>query len=99
MQIRKTQKKIQKKIFAFWDKFVWIVYIHLCLLIREFLSSAVNVVRKGLKNFPVSKNDFCNSITFTVISQDDKSGHIKIESVVRPAYHVACRGVFSNGSV
>ena len=95
----KNAEKNSEKIFAFWDKFVWIVYIHLSLLIREFLSSAVNVVRKGLKNFPVSKNDFCNSITFTVINQDDKSALIKIESVVRPAYHVVCRGVCSNGSV
>ena len=65
----------------------------------EYLSSAVNVLRKGLKNFYVSKSYFCNSITFTVITQDDKSAVIKIESVVLPAYHVACRGVFSNGSV
>ena len=43
------------------------------------LSSAVNVLRKGLKNFHVSKSDFCNSITFTDIIQDDKGALIKIE--------------------
>ena len=44
---------------------------------------------KGLKNFHVSKSDFCNSITFTVIIQDDKDAFIKIESVFRPVFHVA----------
>ena len=84
--------------FCFWDKCIWIVSIHLSLLLREYLSSAVNMVRKGLKNIRVSKNGFCNSITFTVISEDDKSALIKIESVFQPVYHVACRDVLSNGS-
>ena len=99
MQLWKTYKKNTEKILSSWDKCIWIVCIHLSLLIREYLSSAVNVLRKGLKNIHVSKNDFCNSITFIVISQGDKSALIKIESVVRLAYHVACRGVFSNGSI
>ena len=68
------------------------------LLIREYLSSAVNVLRKGLKNVHVSKSYFCNSITLTVITQDDKRAHIKIESVFVPVYHVACRELLSNGS-
>ena len=85
--------------FYFWEKCIWIVCIHLSLLVREHLSSAVNVLIKGLKNFHVSKSDFCNSITFTVIIQDDKDPFIKIESVFRPVYHVVCRGVVSNGSV
>ena len=93
MQIRKTQKKIEKKFFCFWDKRIWIVYIHLSLLLREYLSLAVNVLRKGLKNFHVSKSDFCNSITFTVITRADKSALIRIESVFRTVYHVACREV------
>ena len=98
MQIRKTQKKIKKKCFIFWDKSIWIVCIHLSLLLREYLSLAVNVWRKSLKNFHDSKSDFCNSITLTVISQDDKDALIKIESIFRPVYHVACRDVLSNGS-
>ena len=69
---------------CFWDKYIWIVCIHLSLLIREYLSSAVNVLRKGVKNFHVCKSDFCNSITFRVIIQDDKDTLIKIESVSRP---------------
>ena len=85
--------------FCFWGKCIWIVCIHLSLLIREDLSSAVNVLRKGVKNFHVFKSDFSNSITFTVITQDDKKAVIKIEWVFRPVYHVACREVLSNGSV
>ena len=99
MQIRKTQKKLQKKMSCFWDKSIWIVSIHLSLLLREYLSLAVNVLRKGVKNFHVSKSDFCNSITFTVITRAGKSDLIKIESVFRTVYHVACREVLSNESV
>ena len=42
--------------------------------------------------------DFCNSITFTMITQDGKDALIKIESVFLPVYHVACREVLSKGS-
>ena len=98
MQIRKTQKKILKKQFCFWDKCIWLVCIHLSLLITEYLSQAVTVLRKGLKNFHVSESDFCSAITFTVIAQDDKGALIKIESAFRPVYHVACREGLSNES-
>ena len=99
IKIRKTQKNLQKKIFCFWDKSIWIVCIHLSLLLRVYLSLAVNVLRKGPKNFHVSKSDFCNSITITVITRAGKSALIKIESVFRTVYHVACRDVLSNESV
>ena len=94
----KNAEKNSEKIFRFWDQCIWIVSIHLSLLLREYLSVAVNVWRKGLKNFHVSKSDFCNSITFTVITQDDKDALIKIESVFQPVYHVAFRDVLSNES-
>ena len=84
--------------FCFWDKSIWNVFIHLSLLLREYVSLAVNVLRKGLKNFHVSKSDFCNSITFTVITQDDKGALIKFESDFRTVYHVACRDALSIGS-
>ena len=83
--------------FCSWDKSVWIVCIDLCLLITEYLSSAVNVLRKSLETLHVTKSDFCHYITFTVISQYDKGAGVKIESVFRPVYDVACRGVLSNG--
>ena len=74
------------------------VCIHLSLLIIEYLSQAVTVLKKGLKNFDVPKSNFCNSITFTVITQDDKGALIKTESVFCAVYHVACRGVLSKGN-
>ena len=95
----KNAQSNSEKIFGFWDKCIWMVCIHLFLLIREYLSLAVNVSRKGLKNFHVSKSDFCNSTTFTVITRAAKSGLIKIESVFRNLYLDACREVLSNGSV
>ena len=84
--------------FCFWDKSIWILYIHLSLLLREYSSLAVNVLSKGLKKFHVSKSDFCNSITFTVITGAGKITLIKIESVFRTVYHVACRDLLWNGS-
>ena len=73
--------------------------LEMYLLIREYLSQAVTVLRRGLMNFHVSKSHFCNSITSTVITQDDKGALIKTESHFQPVYHVACREVLSNGSV
>ena len=84
--------------FCFWDNWISIVCIQLSLLMREYLSSAVNVLRKGLKNFHVSKSDFSNSITLTVITGAGKSALINIESVFRTFYHVASREVLSNRS-
>ena len=83
---------------CFRDKCIRIGCIHLSLLIREYLSSAGTVLRKGVKNFHVSKSDFWNSITFTVITQDDKGPLTKIESAFRPVHHVARREVLSNES-
>ena len=82
----------------FLDKCISLVCIQLSLLIREYLSSAVNVLRNRLNNFHVFKSDFYNSITFTVITQDNKGALIKIESVLRPVYDVVCRWVLSNGT-
>ena len=64
----------------------------------EYLSQAVTLLRKGLKNFHVSKSEFCDSIASTVITEDDKGALIKIASLFGPVYHVACREVLSNGS-
>ena len=94
----KNGKNNSENIFGFWDKCIWIVCIHLFLLIREYLSSSVNVLKKGLNNFHVSNSEDCNSITLTVIAPDDKNALIKIESVFLRVYHVACRQVLSNGS-
>ena len=84
--------------FSLLDKCILNFCIHLSLLLREYVSLAVNVLRKGLKNLYVSKSDFCISITFTVITGAGKSAIIKIESVFWTIYHVACREVLSNRS-
>ena len=93
----KNAAKNSEKTFCFWNKCIWLVCIQLSLLIREYLSAAVNVLRKRLKKFHVYKSDFYNSSTFTVITQDDKGALIEIESVPPPIYHVVCRWVLSNG--
>ena len=84
--------------FCFLTKCIRLACIQLALLITEYLPQAVTVLRKGVKIFHVSKSDLFNSSTFTVITQDDKDALIKIESVFRPVYHVACREVLSNGT-
>ena len=52
--------------------------MELSLLIRKYLSSAVNVLTKSVKTFHVAKSDFSNSITFKIINQYDKGAVIKI---------------------
>ena len=84
--------------FCFWDKSIWIVCIDLSLLLREYLSLEANVLRKGLKNFHVSKSDFCNSMTYKVITRAGKTAVIKIELGFPTVYHVACQDVLWNGS-
>ena len=95
----RNAKKNSEKMFCFWDKCIWIVCIHLSFLLKQYVSLAVNVLSKGMKSFHVSKSDFWNWITFTVITRAGKITLIKIESVLRTVYHVACREVLSNGSV
>ena len=60
---------------------------------NEILVIRSDCVKKRVENFHVSKSHFCNSITFTVITRDDKGALINIESVLRPTYHVACQRV------
>ena len=94
----KNAEKNWEKNSSFWNKLLWIVCIELSLLIREYLSSEVNVLPKSLKTFHVTKSYFSNSITFEVISQYEKGALIKIEPVFRPVCHVVCRGSLSNES-
>ena len=74
----KNAEKNWEKMFYFWDKCICIVCIQLSLLVMEYLSQAVTLLRKGHKKFHVSKIEFCNSVIFTVITQDDKGTLIKI---------------------
>ena len=91
------QKKLRKK-FYFWDKCIWIVCIQLSPLIREYLSSAANMLTKILKTFHVTKSDFSNSITFTIINQYDKGALIKIKPMFPHISYVVSRAGLSNGS-
>ena len=84
--------------FCSRDKGIRIICIKLSPPRREYLSSAVSVLTKSLKTVHVTQMDFSYSITFKVINQYGKGAGIKIESVFRPVYHAACRGVLLNGS-
>ena len=92
MQIRKTPKKFERNCFVFKIN-ASELFPFTSLLLREYVSLSVNVLRKSLKNFDESKSDFCNSITLTLITRAGKSALIKIESVFRSGYHDACREV------
>ena len=52
------KKEIGEKFFCFWDNCIWIGCVKLFLLRREYLSSAVNVVRNSLNILHISKRDF-----------------------------------------
>ena len=67
--------------FCVLDKCIWIVCIHLSLLVREHLSSGVNVLRKDLKKIHVSKSNFYSLITFTVIIQADKGALLRLNEI------------------
>ena len=87
-----------EKKFIFWDKCFCIVYIELSFIIREYLSSAVNVLTKSFKTIHVTKSDFSNSGTLTMINQYDKGALINIEPVFPPVSDVVCRAGLSNGT-
>ena len=91
----KNSEKNSEKIVCFC---IWIFCVELSHLIREYLSTAVNVLTKSLNTFHVTKSDFSNSITFKVTNKYGKGSGVKIESVFCCLYHVACRWVLSNGS-
>ena len=44
----KNPKKNQEWVFCFWDYSIWIGFVKLSLLRREYLSSAVNVLTNSL---------------------------------------------------
>ena len=71
--------------------------IELSLLRREYLSSAVNVLKKSVKNLHLTKSYFFQLNYLKVINEFGKAADVDIESVFRPVYHVACRWFISNG--
>ena len=55
-------------------------------------------LQKVLRLLMLLRVTFSNSITFTVINEYGKGVSVVIELVFWPVYHVACRGVISNGT-
>ena len=51
-------RKNPEKAFCFWDNYVRIGCVKLSLLRKEYLSSAVNVLKKSYKALPLTKTDF-----------------------------------------
>ena len=51
------QSKTEKKFF-FWGHSIWIGWVKLSVLRREYLSSAVNVLTNSLKILHSTKRDF-----------------------------------------
>ena len=97
MQIGKTEKKFRKKLSFLRQMHLNILH-SLVSTNKGILVIRSQCVKKRSEETHVSKSDFSDSITFTVITQDDKSALIKIESVFLLVYHVAYREVLWNWS-
>ena len=55
---KKIQKKFSDPIISFRDNCIWIGYVKLYLLRREYMSLAVNMLTRGLKTSYITKRDF-----------------------------------------
>ena len=78
----KTAENNSENLFCLWDNFIWIGRIKFSLLRREYLSSAVNMLRKRLKILHITKSDFkSDSILFRVIRQYGKGFAVHISTV------------------
>ena len=64
------------------------------LLRREYLSSVVNVLTHSPKILRITKRDFCDSISFTVINKYNKGAAVQITTVFETVHYVACPRVF-----
>ena len=54
----KKQQKIGKMFFSFWDNWIWRCCNKLCLLSREYLSLAVNVLTNSPEILHITQRDF-----------------------------------------
>ena len=57
-RFQKFSKKMQKKIFFFWDNCIWIAIVKLSLLRAGYISSGANVLTSCPKIFHFNKKDF-----------------------------------------
>ena len=98
---KKCRKKlIEKKFFCFLDNCIWICWIKLSLLRREYLSSAVIKLTNSLKNLHITRRGetFSNSTSFIFINKYCKGAVVQISTVFGTIYHVACCRLFWNGT-
>ena len=91
-------EKNPEQVFCFWDNSIWIGCVKLCLLGREYLSTAVNVLTNKLKVLQRTKRDFSNSIAFTVINKYGKGAVLQNPTGFRLVYNLACRRAIWNGT-
>ena len=71
MHIWEMQKKITKKVFCLWDNGVWNCCGKFCILLVEYLLSAVNVLTNSLKIFYQTEGDI---FQLNLPGIDDKRG-------------------------
>ena len=84
------QEKNWQKSLRLLDNSIWIDYVKLSPLRRDYLSSVVNILTNGLQILHVTKRDFFRSIFFTVINKYDKGAAMKTSIIFGTVYHAAC---------
>ena len=82
-----------ENVFFLWDNCIWIGCFKLFLLRREYLWSAVNMLRLCMSLIEI----FPNWIVFTVINKYGKSGVVQILTVFGPPYMLVPEGLFERG--
>ena len=65
----------------------------MCLLRREYWSSAVNVLTNTYKALHLIKRNFFRSITFKMITKYGNGAVVQITTVFEHVYHVASQRV------
>ena len=90
----KKWKRNWEKVFRFLDNSIWKLCYKLCVLRREYLSSAVNGIANSPKILNITQRDFSTWIAFTVINKYGKDTVVQISTVFLPGYHVTCGRVF-----
>ena len=84
-----NQEKISEKVFCFWDNCIGIGCVNFSLLGREYLPTALNVLRNSLKILLITiKETFLNSIAFKLIFKYRRGAVVQISTELRPVYHV-----------
>ena len=83
-------EKGSEKFFSFWDSSIWIGCVKYSLLITEDLPYSVNALTNILRFCISVRVTFSNSFAFTIINKYDNRAAVKISTVFRRVYHIAC---------